>query len=616
MSTTTASKAKTNGVHQPAVSLTKHPATLPAVPIADDIDHLSIATNGLEHLVSLTENDLTSSAIWRDHCALTGTQRTFFRPDRVAAAWQHLSSQHRPRQFSVIDGSSRIARFGPDNAWVEARFEFRTDRARCSGTIGLVPGGGREAEWKIWLLCTILEQLHGFPDVDDLRPPESSPNRQPNGTHPPPPSYVDCAVIGAGVGGLTMAGRLQALGLSYLIIEKHAQVGDTWLKDRYESVKLHTSKPYNQLPGNPPTFRKEDPYHLPAQAVADGFRRYAETFGIKVLSSTALEGAKWDEEGDGWILTMRREGEVLTMRARHVVLAVGNMGVDPKIPEYANRERFQGDVVHGISWKNARPWAGKKGVIIGSANTAHDVMADMAKANFSAITMIQRSKTFLLPVPTFAGLVDPVFNEDTPLELSDRILLSYPLPIQRLVAMNGIRMLADEQKEYFDRVEAAGFDVERYGDLWGACIYDREGGHFFDLGSSNLIVDGTVKVRSGPAALPVAYTATGLGLADGSHVDADVVVFATGYSNNIVPTAKRFFGDEIGDSLREFWQCDTEGEIRGAYRHSGHPRVWYTGHGYAHARFYARFVAMHIKAEVEGVPIEMYMDDVGKDIPL
>lgn len=614
------SSKMSNGVHQQAVSLTKHPATLPEANIANNVDHLAVATDGLHRLSNLTEGDLTDNAIWRDQLALTGTLRTFFRPRLLSKTWSAFSSKHKPGHFKVTDGASRIARFGPESSWVEARFEFRIEGPRpsnCSGTIGLVPS--KDGVWKLWLLCTLLERPDGFPDVDELRPPQgleaNSGNRNDSevqSTGVAVPAYVDCAVIGGGVGGLTMAGRLQSLGLSYVVIEKHSDIGDTWIKDRYESVKLHTSKPYNQLPGSPPSFLEDDPYHLPGSKVAEGFRRFAKTFGIKVLTSTLLESASWDEESDGWILSMRRDDETLTMRARHVVIAVGNMGVAPQVPQYANRDLFNGDVLHGIQWKNAQPWAGKRGVVIGSGNTAHDVIADMANANFESITMIQRSKTFLLPVPTFAGLVDPVYNEDTPLALSDRILMSYPLPIQRLVAMNGIAMMADQQKDYFDRVEATDFKIERYGDLWGSCIYDREGGHFFDLGSSELIVNGTVKVRSGPDALPVAYTETGVELGDGSTLDADLIVFATGYSNNILSTAKRFFGEDVGSSLREFWQCDEEGELRGAWRYTGHPRIWYTGHGYAHARFYSRFVAMHIKSEVDGKPIEMYMDTVNE----
>lgn len=89
-------------------------------------------------------------------------------------------------------------------------------------------------------------------------------------------------------------------------------------------------------------------------------------------------------------------------------------------------------------------------------------------------------------------------------------------------------------------------------------MYDREGGHFFDLGSAELIANGKVKVKCD--ALPAAYTETGLQMDDGSHIDADVIVLATGYTGNIRDTARKIFGDKIGDSLEEFWQCNEEGE--------------------------------------------------------
>ena len=96
----------------------------------------------------------------------------------------------------------------------------------------------------------------------------------------------------------------------------------------------------------------------------------------------------------------------------------------------------------------------------------------MAAADFDAVTMVQRSRTFLLPTFTFGALVDPVYNDDTPVELSDRMLLGYPLPIQRLMAMAGIQMCAERNPTYFERIEAGGFDVQRNGDLWGM-MYDR-----------------------------------------------------------------------------------------------------------------------------------------------
>ncbi len=97
-------------------------------------------------------------------------------------------------------------------------------------------------------------------------------------------------------------------------------------------------------------------------------------------------------------------------------------------------------------------------------------------------------------------------------------------------------------------------------------MYDREGGHFLDLGSAELVADGTVTVKS---TLPVGYTSKGLKMSDGCHIDGDVIVFATGYTGNLKDTARRVFGDTIGNSLEEFWQCDEEGESRGAWKYTG-----------------------------------------------
>ena len=582
--------APTEGAYPtPAVSLTKHPATLPRAEIPDDIDHAAVAASALEQMNDrISVGRLAENVIWRDSLAITGTLRTFYSPSLVAHVWHDLSRRRRPCSFKLSLGSSQVVRAGCGVAWVEAKFEFHVygpRSARCSGVIGLVPAKGREGtEWKIWLLCTILEQVDGWPDVDGLVPGHStfadcgleegndaSSTARTNGQALSKGSSIapllDCLVVGGGMGGLCMAGRLKALGLSYLAVEKHEQVGDVWLKDRYESVKLHTSKEYSQMPGTPRTFGPDCPYHLTGKDLVDGFQRYANNFGINVWTSTLLESAEWDGEKEAWKVRLCKHGEKhVVMHVRHIVLATGNNGIKPKMHTYPNRDRFKGDIVHAGHWRNASPWRGRRGIVIGSANTAHDVIADMVKANFTSVTMIQRGKTFVLPMSTFGALVDPVFNEARPTEEANRLLLAYPLPIQRLLAMAGIRACAEQKEEYFDALEARGMKVERYGDLWGL-IYDHEGGHFFDLGSGQLIIDGKVKVRSD--ALPVTYTETGLELSDGSRLDADVVVFATGYEGSMRYTAAQIFGEEIAGGLQEFWQCDAEGESRGAWRDTG-----------------------------------------------
>jgi len=540
----------------PAVSLADHPATLPKVDIPDNIDNEAIATEFLPKLLDLSPDFLAENVIWRDTLALTGTFRTFYAPEQVAKTWRYRCKQSSITDIAITPGSSQVLRF-PSSSWLQASFSFSTSGAcpaTCSGTLGLIPHNGT---WKIWLITTILEQPLGFPNVDNLKPGSPDLNTD---------SILDCVVIGAGIAGLSMAGRLKAIGLSYTVVEQSAEVGDIWTKARYDAVKLHTSRDYNQMPGTPRPFRPEDPYHLRSDDIAAGFQRYVKTFGINVNTSTTVKSAEFNSTRKQWTLAALHNGNTLTLRARHIVLATGSMGANPITPSYAHAEKFRGTTIHALHWKNATPWRGQKGIVIGSANTAHDIIGHMVAANFTSVTLVQRSKTWVLPASTFGTLVDPVYNPQTPSEVSDRILLGNPLPIQRLVAMQGIRACADASPEYFDKFEAQGFKTERYGDLWGM-MYDHEGKHFFDVGNGQLIADGHVKVKSD--ALPVAYTETGLEFSDGSRLDADVIVFATGYKSDLKNSARRIMGPEIAEDLEEFWQCDREGETRGAWRDTG-----------------------------------------------
>lgn len=540
----------------PAVSLSEHPATLPEVDIPDNIDNEAVASKFLPKLLDLSADALTENVIWRDSLALTGTFRTFYAPEQVAKTWRYRHKQSSISDLAITPGSCQVLRIG-SATWLQASFSFHTSGAcpgTCSGTLGLVP---HEGIWRIWLITTILEQPVGFPDVDKLEPGPSSLNMD---------GILDCLVVGAGIAGLSLAGRLKAIGLSYAIVEQYAEVGDIWTKARYDAVKLHTSRDYNQMPGRPISFRPEDPYHLRSDDIAAGFQRYVKTFGINVMTSTTVTSAEFDSTREVWTIAAQHGGELVTLQARHLVLATGSMGADPVTPDYANKEKYQGDAIHAVRWKNATRWRGKKGIVIGSANSAHDIMGHMVDADFESVTLVQRSKTWVLPSSTFGTLVDDVYNPQTPSEVSDRILLGNPLPVQRLVAMQGIRMCADASPEYFDKFEAQGFKTERYGDLWGM-MYDHEGKHFFDVGNGRLIADGHVKVKSD--ALPIAYTETGLDFSDGSHIDADVIVFATGYKSDLKNSARRIVGPEIAEGLEEFWQCDREGETRGAWRDTG-----------------------------------------------
>ena len=284
---------------QPAsmpTTLAKLPVSLPTAVIPEFLDLDGVANHFISALELLGEDDFIQDAVWRDIFALTGTARTFYSAQSIAAAWKATSKTHRPTSFAV-DGKPQVVRAGP-TAWVEMGFTFRTQgipAATDHGYLSVIPDG--TGKWKIWILRTILEQLDSQPDVDYLEPVHDVPilNGHPvangdavdisvrdgdangvtadglaptamaindtatngttgdstdtnetttNGDHTDGVTAhdtsknvdYDCVVVGGGQAGLSAGGRLKALGVSYVIIEKHPDVGDSW-KTRYDSMR-------------------------------------------------------------------------------------------------------------------------------------------------------------------------------------------------------------------------------------------------------------------------------------------------------------------------------------------------------------------------------------------
>jgi hypothetical protein len=105
---------------------------------------------------------------------------------------------------------------------------------------------------------------------------------------------------------------------------------------------------------------------------------------------------------------------------------------------------------------------------------------------------------------------------------------------------------------------------------------------------------------------PVSYSSDGLLFEDGSKVEADVIVFATGFNNDSHRIVSEFMGKEIADQIQECKGVDAEGEVRGLYTPSGHKGFWFCWGDMANTRFFSRFIALQIKADIEGIPFEPY----------
>ncbi|PMD12238.1 hypothetical protein NA56DRAFT_713372 [Hyaloscypha hepaticicola] len=104
--------------------------------------------------------------------------------------------------------------------------------------------------------------------------------------------------------------------------------------------------------------------------------------------------------------------------------------------------------------------------------------------------------------------------------------------------------------------------------------------------------------------LPVKWVEDGLLFEDA--LKADVVVFATGFDNNLKNQVSELFGKETGEKMGDWWGFDREGEIRAAYRPGGQKGMWYAGGDQSQCRYYSRFLGLSIKADIMGLPLEIF----------
>ena len=582
------------------------PASLPNANVPNDVDHAAITESVLRRLPKLDVNLLTADAFWRDLLIFTGTLRSFYSPERILPAWNELTSLHQPSNFVFIPKSSRIARFGPNVSWIEASFTFDVARqppCKASGIIRLVPDGSEG--WKICLLSTILEEIIGLGNPDVFQPSMLSQvttnGTLENGDHQ---ESHDVVIVGAGMAGLSAAARLKALGLSSVAIETNDSIGGNWT-GRYDSVRLHTSKESGQMPFER-TWGPDYGYFLSGKDLAEGFQKFAKNYDLDIRLSTTVNRARFDDKSKTWTVGLSaKDGSETTITARHLILAMGAGGQVPKVPYIPNVELYKGKLLHSKDYKSSTAWTGQKGVIIGTANTAHDVAEDMLAAGLSSVTMVQRNATPMLPLPFFKGIYDPVYNLEIPVEIADRTFFHSPIPLSRQLALLFIKASADQDPypEYYEGLEKAGFKTDRYIDLM-QIINERMGGHYFDVGASAKVIRGEIKMKSDSAI--AGFTSTGLEFADGSKLDADVIIYATGFEGNMRSMAEKIVGPEVAEQLEDFWQVDAEGELLGVWKPMQHPNIWYTGGAIGQARFFARFLAMQIKAEIEGVPLQVY----------
>ncbi len=551
---------------------------------------------------------------WRDLLTFTWNVKTLEGKRQIAAMLASCLPNTNPTSFS-IDGDA-----GRNGDITEAWFTLETSVARGCGYLRLRKG-------KCWTILTTISELKGHEEKSGRRRELGVEHRARKdrttwlerreqelkvlGTSRQP--Y--CVIVGGGQGGIMLGARLRRLGVPTIIIEKNRLAGDSW-RNRYRSLVLHDPVWYDHLPYLP--FPDDWPVFTPKDKMGDWLEAYVRIMELDYWTSAECVGASYDPKTRKWTVKVTRDGRDIVLKPDQLVLATGAYGF-AKMVDFPGADRFQGEILHTSEYSDGDSYRGKRCVVIGSGSSAHDVCVDLWE-NDADVTMIQRSPSIVVKSESLMryGFADLYSEQAVERGLStDRADL--------LFASIPFRLMPQFQKPIYEQIKEADADFYRRlteaGFLWDFGVDDSglmmkalrtASGYYIDVGASELIIGGQIGLKSGNEI--AGFYETGIVLADGEKIEADVIIQATGYGS-LDEMVAHLISADVAEKVGKFWGYGSgiegdpapwEGELRNMWKPTSQPGLWFHGGNLHLSRHYSLVVALQIKARMEGLPTPVY----------
>ena len=602
------------------IALGNYPATsnnssVDATKVAQDV--VARLTNAASRKDSdgISKLFLDDISYWRDHLGLSWDLRTL-KGSRPIAGYVGASKTRIEKIEVDATTPYKAPKYGPIDSWgdvngIQSFITFETGLGRGQGVVALAEERG---EWKIFTIYTVLTELKGFEEPVYHRRTKGvkhggDPTRKNWRERREAESNLEdvepkVLIIGAGQGGLTAAARLKMLNVPSLMIDMNEHVGDNWRK-RYHQLVLHDPIWYDHLPYFP--FPPHWPVFTPKDKLAGFFESYVKHLELNVWTSTKMTSTSWNEKKKQWTITLERKmpdgtTTTKTLHPRHIIQATGHSG-KKNFPTMKGMDSFQGDrLCHSSEFSGAKLNSqGKKAVVVGCCNSGHDIAQDFYEKGYD-VTIVQRSSTCVISSESITDIgLKGLYDEDgPPVEDADLMLWGMPSALMKAQQVKVTKLQNENDKKLLEGLRAAGFQIDN-GPMDAGLLmkyYQRGGGYYIDVGASQLIIDGKIKVKQGQEIAQI--LPQGIEFADGSKLDADEIIFATGYQN-MRSQARLIFGNELADRVGDVWGLNEEGEFRTMWQKSGHPGFWFMGGNLAISRYYSRILALQIKAIEEGL---------------
>ncbi|MEU1208549.1 NAD(P)/FAD-dependent oxidoreductase [Nocardia sp. NPDC005825] len=341
---------------------------------------------------------------------------------------------------------------------------------------------------------------------------------------------VDVLIIGAGVSGISAACHLATRrpGTTFAILEARDSVGGTWSLFRYPGIRSDSDMPTYGFGFKPWAHR---------QSIADGhlildyLRDTVTENGLSEhirLGHRVIE-ARFDSATARWnVLAEQGDGRQVRFVARFLFLGTGiydhRAGYTP---DFAGAEDFDGPIVHPQHWPQQLDCTGKRVVVIGSGATAVTLIPALA-GRTAHVTMLQRSPSYVFSMPAedvIANVLNRLFGHERAAKLIRRKNIAMTRGIHK-ACKRAPRTARRVLIGLVRRQLPAHFDVDthftpRYNP-WDQRLCMVPDGDLFKAIASGRASVVTDRIER--------FTRTGIDLESGQHLDADIIVTATGFT--------------------------------------------------------------------------------------
>ncbi|WP_068268949.1 flavin-containing monooxygenase [Aldersonia kunmingensis] len=576
--------------------------------------------------VALVRRDVAAAAdkfavesFWRDLIAFTWNIKTVEGRDGVADMLTGQLSDTNPSGFRATEEPTEAD--GVVTAWIA----FETGVGRGVGHLRLKRDEDSGAD-QAWTLLTALQELDGHEEGKGARRPkgvrhgadkdrvtwsEQRANEEAELGYTRQPYVV---IVGGGQGGIALGARMRQLGVPAVVLDKHDRPGDQW-RGRYKSLCLHDPVWYDHLPYLP--FPENWPVFAPKDKIGDWLEMYTRVMEVPYWSRSSCVSADYDESTKEWTVVVDRDGEEVVLRPKQLVLATGMSG-KPNVPSFPGAEKFSGDQHHSSHHPGPDQYAGKKAVVIGANNSAHDICAALWEHDVD-VTMVQRSSTHIVKSDSLMDLgLGDLYSERAlaagmTTQKADLTFASLPYRIMHEFQIPVYNAIRERDKDFYDRLEKAGFEHDWGDDGSGLFMkYLRRGsGYYIDVGAAELVANGDIKLAHGNVRELTEHSVI---LEDGTELEADLVVYATGYGS-MNGWAADLIGQDVADKVGKVWGLgsDTtkdpgpwEGEQRNMWKPTQQEGLWFHGGNLHQSRHYSLYLALQLKARYEDIPTPVY----------